>query len=189
MRLTEPGAGGQVKLVRFGPRVQAVVGYLTGRLGLFHRDVVEAMETIHGEEIGLGSVAALQQQVSAALAQPVATAQDFVVRESLHHVDETGWPEGERLKWLWIHATPEVPVFTIRPGRTKEAAQEILGRKFTGVVNTDRYNAYHWVGESKRQLCWAHLKREFHAIKERGEKSAEIGEGLLIEVSQLFGHW
>jgi transposase len=113
------------------------------------------MEALHGLEIGLGSVAALQRQISAALAQPVATAQDFVVRESIHHVDETGWPEGKRQKWLWIHATPEVTIFTIRPGRTKEAAQEILGRKFTGVVNTDRYNAYHWVSENKRQLCWA----------------------------------
>src|SRR5262249_11965342 len=173
----------------FGPRAQAVVGYLTGRLGLSHRDVTEALEVLHGLEIGLGSVATVQSQVCAALGQPVATAQNFVVRESVHFVDETGWPEGEKQKWLWIHATPEVTVFTIRPGRTKEAAQEILGRKFVGVVNTDRYNAYHWVDESKRQLCWAHLKREFQAIKERGEKSAEIGEGLLSEVSKLFEHW
>jgi transposase len=173
----------------FGPRAQAVIGYLTGRLGLSHRDVAEVMETLHGLEIGLGSVTAIQQQVSAALAQPVTTAQNFVMRESVHYVDETSWPESEKLKWLWIHATPEVTVFTIRPGRTKEAAQEILGRKFTGVVNTDRYNAYHWVDESRRQLCWAHLKREFQAIKERGGKSAEVGEGLLTEVGKLFERW
>jgi transposase len=140
-------------------------------------------------EIGLGSVAAIQQQVSAALAQPVATAQNFAVRESIHYVDETGWPEGEKLRWLWIHATPEVTVFTIRPGRTKEAAQEILGQNFTGLVNTDRYNAYHWVDESRRRLFWAHLKREFQAIKERGGKSAEIGDSLLTEVGRLFERW
>jgi transposase len=57
------------------------------------------------------------------------------------------------------------------------------------VVNTGRYNAYHWVGESRRQLCWARLKREFQAIKERGEKSVGLGEGLLSEVSKLFEHW
>jgi transposase len=173
----------------FGPRAQAAVAYMTGRLGLSHRDVMEAMETLHGLEIGLGSVAALQQQVSAALARPVQTASDFVTRQSVHHLDETGWPEGKKLKWLWIHATPQVTTFTVRPGRTKETAREILGRNFTGVVNTDRYNAYHWVADDKRQLCWAHLKREFQAIKERGEKSEEIGEGLLTEVSKLFEHW
>jgi transposase len=173
----------------FGPRAQAAVGYLTGRLGLSHRDVVEAMTTLHGLEIGLGSVAALQNQVSKALEGPVETACKFVQRQPSHYVDETGWPQGRKMDWLWIHATSEVTFFKIQPGRTTSAAQEILGKHFTGVVNTDRYNAYHWVDEEKRQLCWAHLKREFQAIKERGDESAEIGEGLLVEVGKLFRNW
>jgi hypothetical protein len=47
-----------------------VVGYLTGRLGLSHRDVVDAMEALHGLRLGLGSVSAIQDQVSQALEQP-----------------------------------------------------------------------------------------------------------------------
>jgi hypothetical protein len=57
----------------FGPRAQAVVGYLTGRLGLSHRDVVDAMEALHGLRLGLGSVSAIQNQVSNVLEQPVKT--------------------------------------------------------------------------------------------------------------------
>jgi len=37
----------------FGPRAQVTIGYLTGRLGMSHRDVVEALETLHGLKIGL----------------------------------------------------------------------------------------------------------------------------------------
>jgi len=37
-----------------------------------------------------------------------------------------------------------------------------------------------------RQLCWAQLKREYEAIKQRGGTSAEIGAGLLEEVRNLF---
>ena len=51
----------QVPVGSFGPRVQAVVGYLTGRLGLSHRDVIETLEALHGLELGLGTVAAIQQ--------------------------------------------------------------------------------------------------------------------------------
>jgi transposase len=142
------------------------VGYLTGRLGLSHRDVTEAVEALHGMDLSLGSVPALQQQVSLALAQPVATAQQFVERQATHYVDETGWPEGEQQKWLWVHATAEVTIFKVQPGRGKAEAQAVLGRKFTGVVNTDRYNAYHWVDAERRQLCWAHLKREFQAFSQ-----------------------
>jgi uncharacterized protein DUF6444/transposase IS66-like protein len=84
----------------FGPRAQAVVGYLTGRLGLSHRDVTEAMEALHGLRPGLGSVSAIQDQVSKALEQPVKTAQQYVHQQPVNHVDETGWPECAKQKWL-----------------------------------------------------------------------------------------
>jgi hypothetical protein len=62
----------------------------------------------------------------------------------------------------------------------------MIGKGFSGIVNTDRYAAYHWLDCHRRQLCWAHLKREFEAIKQRGGTSAEIGAGLLEEVRDLF---
>jgi len=173
----------------FGPRAQAVVGYLTGRLGLSHRDVVEAMETLHGLGLGLGSISAIQQQVSEALEQPVMTARQYVHQQPVNHVDETGWPEGDKQKWLWINATPEVTVFRILIGRGRAEAREVIGRGFSGIVNTDRYAAYHWVDEYRRQMCWAHLKREFQAIKDRGVVSAEIGENLLEKVTKIFKTW
>src|SRR5205814_4975344 len=68
----------------FGPRAEAMIAFLTGRLGASHRDVVEAMGTLHGLELGLGSVAAIEQRVSASLAGPVAAAQQYVEQQSLH---------------------------------------------------------------------------------------------------------
>src|SRR5262249_15032867 len=113
----------------------------------------------------------------------------YVHQQPVNHVDETGWPECDKQKWLWINATPEVTVFQIMGGRGKVEAKEVIGKGYEGTVNTDRYAAYHWVDEYHRQLCWAHLKREFQAIKERGGTLAQIGEGLLTEVSKLFEHW
>jgi transposase len=173
----------------FGPRAQAVVGYLTGRLGLSHRDVTEAMEALHGLRLGLGSVSAIQDQVSKALEQPVKTAQQYVHQQPVNHVDETGWPECAKQKWLWINATPEVTVFRLLNRRGQAEAREVIGRGFLGTVNTDRYAAYHWVDGRRRQLCWAHLKREFLAISERDGVSAEIGDGLLEQVKEIFKAW
>jgi transposase len=62
----------------FGPPAQAIISYLTGRLGTSHRDVAEVMEVLHGLRISPGSVSAMQRQVSQALARPVRTAQQFV---------------------------------------------------------------------------------------------------------------
>jgi transposase len=82
-----------------------------------------------------------------------------------------------------------VTIFKIQSGRSKNDALAVLGHKFTGGAATDRYNAYHWINGGKRQLCWAHLKREFQAVSEREGKSAEIGRRLLAEVKQFFEHW
>jgi len=82
-----------------------------------------------------------------------------------------------------------VTIFRILGGRGRAEAREIIGRGFSGIVNTDRYAAYHWVDEYRRQMCWAHLKREFLAIKDRGGVSAEIGENLLEEVTKIFKAW
>jgi transposase len=173
----------------FGPRAQAVVGYLTGRLWLSHRDVVDAVEALHGLDLSLGSVSTIQDQVSRALEQPIKTAQQYVHQQPVNQVDETIWPEGEKQKWLWIDATPRVTVFRILAGRGQTQAKEVIGKGYQGIINTDRYAAYHWVDGHRRQFCWAHLKREFQAIKERGGASAEIGEGLLGEVKAIFETW
>jgi transposase len=40
----------------FGPRVQATVGYLTGRIGVSQRDVEEVLQTVFHTDISLGSI-------------------------------------------------------------------------------------------------------------------------------------
>jgi hypothetical protein len=83
-----------------------VVGYLTGRLGLSHRDVVEAVEALHGLDLSLGSISSIQDHISKALEQPVKTAQQ-------------------------IDATPRVTVFRILAGRGQTQAKEVIGKGLT----------------------------------------------------------
>jgi transposase len=91
-----------------GPRAQAIVGYLTGRLGASHRGVVEAMAVLYGLNLSTGSVSSIQRQVSHALRAPVERARNFVWQQKSQHVDETGWRECGQLKWLWVNATRDV---------------------------------------------------------------------------------
>ncbi len=64
----------------FGPRLQAIVGLLGGRYRLSNRQVQEALATLFGVGLGLGSVPALKQATSAALAVPVTEAHTYVQR-------------------------------------------------------------------------------------------------------------
>lgn len=85
--------------------------------------------------------------------------------------------------------TPLVTLFQVMLARSTEAAQSLLGEKFSGILNSDRYNAYNWLNVSQRQLCWAHLKREFTKISERKGVSRQLGTDLLSQQKRLFRLW
>ena len=173
----------------FGARAQAIIGYLTGRLHASHRDAAEAMGVLHGLEVSVGSVAAIQQQVSQALAEPVRAARHFVEQQKSQHVDETGWRECGRRTWLWVNATREVTVFQLLGGRSTKQAQQVISSSTTSIVTTDRYGVYNWLEATRRQICWAHLARDFQAMVERGGESAKTGQALLEHSRQLFTLW
>ena len=173
----------------FGPRLQATVGYLTGRVGASQREVKEILETVCHTDLGLGSLPALEQAVSEALAQPVAEAQVYLQAQPVHNVDETGWHERTQRAWLWVSATPLVTVFLLVATRGAAGVKQLLGEAFRGIVGSDRWSAYNWLDPERRQLCWAHLKRDFQAFVERGGESARVGQALLECVAQLFGQW
>ena len=104
----------------------------------------------------------------AAVAAPVAAAQTYVRTQSIAHLDETGWREGRTRVWLWVAVTAWVTVFVVRLSRGTKVAEELLGERFCGILVTDRWSAYTWYLTRWRQICWAHLLRDFEAMIERG---------------------
>ncbi|MBU0492698.1 MAG: IS66 family transposase [Chloroflexi bacterium] len=188
-RPTTPAWPAEMPSGSFGPRVQATVGYLTGRMSVSHRDVEEAMAALFHTDLALGSVPALEQQVSAALAQPVEAAQAYVQEQPVVNADETSWQERKQRRWLWIGTTPRVTVFLVLATRGAVSAQQLVGLNFQGIVGSDRWSGYNWLPVWQRQLCWAHLTRDFQALVDRGGASAPLGAALLKQVKTMFELW
>jgi len=173
----------------FGPRVQATVGYLTGRIGVSQREVEEVLQTVFHTDISLGSIPAQEEQVSTALAEPVQAVQTYVQQQPVQNVDETSWREKTQRAWLWINTTPLVTLFLVLATRGAKGAQQILGTVVKSIIGSDRWSGYTWLAPHQRQLCWAHLKRDFQALVERGGESERIGRALLEQVEKMFGLW
>jgi transposase len=173
----------------FGPRVQATVGYLTGRIGASQREGQEILATLYKMEVSVGGIGALEQAVSAALAAPVVEAEGYVQCQPVRNADETSWREKGKRRWLWISVTPLVTIFRLLKTRGVAGAKELLGEVVWGTIGTDHYAGYHWLDPCQRQLCWAHLKREFVAWSERTGETARIGLALLAVEKQLFTWW
>jgi transposase len=173
----------------FGPRVQALVALCTGAYHLSKRTTQDVMADLFGIPVSVGSIANLEHATVQALAAPVAEAQTHVRAQSIAHLDETGWRAGHARAWLWVAVTAWVTVFVVRLSRGAKVAQELLGERFCGILVTDRWSAYTWYPTRWRQVCWAHLLRDFEAMIERGGRSQEIGEGLREQARQMFHMW
>lgn len=172
----------------FGPRVQAITALCTGAYHLSKRTTQSVLEDLFGVSMGLGTVANLEQATAQALAEPVAEARAYVQAQPVAYADETGWREGTQRAWLWTAVTTWVTVFVVRWSRGGQVAQELLGERFWGWLVTDRWSAYSWYPTWRRQLCWAHLRRDIEAMIARGGRSQEIGEGLQAQARRMF-HW
>jgi len=172
----------------FGPMTVALVALLTGVYRVGKRGVRQLLRDLCGVEMSLGAVSRCEQQVSEAIAEPVEGARQWVQDREVLNVDETTWWENADKLWLWVATTAYVTVFFILPERSTECAKEVLGR-FKGILCTDRYKGYWFYPMGLRQVCWAHLRREFLAMSERSGVTGEIGAELLALTDQMFHLW
>ena len=90
---------------------------------------------------------------------------------------------------LWVCTTRDVSVFRVFDSRSGNGAKKLLGENYSGTVGTDRFSGYAWIDPSHRQLCWAHLKRDFQALVERRDESKIVGQMLLSRLKMFFGFW
>jgi transposase len=181
----------------YGMRVVALVAVLSGLYRHSQRMVQSAMSDVFGIPMSLGTVNKLRLEASLALESVVEEAKIYVQNSRVVGADETSFRQGNAdgcnqknsQAWLWVAVTPLVAFFQITLARCTQTAKNLLGESFSGIFNSDRYASYNWVGLEQRQLCWAHLKREFIKISERTGVSKQIGEDLLNQEEELFKLW
>ena len=127
--------------------------------------------------------------MSAALAPVVAEARAAAQQAAVANVDETGWRQGRQRAWLWTMVTALVTVFHIDRSRGSQVVRALLGANWTGIVGSDRFAAYRWLATERRQVCWAHLQRDFQKLVDWGAGSRPVGERLLAIEAQVFELW
>lgn len=172
-----------------GPRLTASLSYLTGCHGVSKRGVEEIAADLFDAPIALGTVANLEQEVSAALAAPHQEAVAAVQAAAVKHADETSWKVRGRLCWLWGAAAANVALFVIHAKRSALGLAALLGTTIQGILCSDRWGVYAQVPAARRQVCWAHLKRDSQKVVDGGGPSVWVGRRGLRLVKKVFAAW
>ena len=181
----------------YGERVVALVSVMNGQYRHSHRMIVSAMRDFFGVIMSVGTVSRLRNEASEALSTAVEEAKDYIQSAPIVNMDETSFGVGNsdgnneenKKGWLWTVVTNAIKYFQVSLSRSQEIAKQILGENFQGQLGSDRYVGYNWLDVEQRQLCWAHLKREFQKISERSGASRQVGRDLMAQEKKLFRLW
>lgn len=172
-----------------GPTLTGFIGVLSGVHGMGKRGIEELIEQTFDVPIALGTIANREQELSAALASSHEEVRRAVADAPVKHVDETGWNQAGKKRWLWTVAIPSMVYFLIHPRRNLDALKRAAGERLGGILCSDRWCVYdEWPG-GQRQVCWAHVKRNWESQVERGGAAKRVGEAWLELHDQVFALW
>ncbi len=177
----------------FGPRLEAEIALLIGRYRMSRSEVRDYAEHVWGVPISEGSIYAVERRMSEALAAPYEEVRVTVSGAGVRYIDETPWKQSGQNGWLWVATTASATLFTVTPTRGRQVLCETFGEGLEmGTVVSDRYAVYNVVEMERRQICHAHLRRDFIKLEERGgltaifASAARSAQGAMFEVWKRF---
>lgn len=132
-----------------------------------------------GKEAGSSGGNAITMATDSLLNAPVADAAASLCKAETLWVDETHYPHEGIRNWVWTAVQPRLAVFAIYPSRARYVILDFIGERCMTVVMTDRYASYAFIDAERRQVCWAHVLRDFNHIGQRQGLAGKIGRRLL----------
>jgi transposase len=145
----------EVRAHAIGPKLAALLSYLSGRHHLTTRAVEQLAEAVLDMPLALGTVSGLEQEMSRALAAPHAEVARAVRAAAAKHADEAGWKLAGRLCWLRAALTQTAALFVEHARRGAQGLAALLGERIGGIITGDRWSAYERLPLGQRQVCWS----------------------------------
>lgn len=170
----------------YGPRLTALIGEMSGVLGMSRENVRHFCRSVFSFYISSGAVQRVIYRASAALSPLHQEIGRQVRMAPFNHVDETSFFRQGALQWLWVLMNPGQAFFMIHPRRSKAAFEELI-KDWRGILISDDYGVYRkWF---HRQTCLAHLIRRAEGLAaKKDERIRALGKRVLVEL-RLLCHW
>ena len=179
---------GEVASSCFGPRLEAAVATISVRNRVSRDDAVELIEELFGARISSGTVDTILTRTAAALAEPCDDLLGGLRAGQALNMDETGWRTAGERRALWGMFDQKHAYFAVERDRGEGHAKELLADT-NAIVTSDRWWAYTHLPLARRQLCWAHLRRDFKAHAEGLAAERQFGETGLALCERVFWAW
>ena len=145
----------------FGNNISAIISSLTVFYKNSKRDVQSILRDIFKLDISLGSVSNRESKVSNKCKDAYEDLELEVNYSDIVHIDETGHSHGGKKGWCWIFASEVASLIKLEHSRGQKVLKQSVFGPRDSIYVTDRYSSYSYLDDEMRQVCWAHLRRDF----------------------------
>jgi len=174
----------------FGPRLQALIGYMKGSLHASYSGLEAFCRDVLNIHVARSHLCNVIKRINEALAEPYEELKEHIPTEPVLNIDETGWKDKKIKYWVWVFCAPLVSFFWIAKSRSSQVLQEILGQTYGGTIVSDFFSAYVKYANQLQQFCLAHLIRDIKFLTTLPNKNDKaFGEALLLQFKSLFRFW
>lgn len=90
------------------------------------------------------------------------------------HIDETGWRIDGEKSWLWKFSNKKICLSHIDKSRGQKVVEDILGKKYDGVIISDFLSAYNKITTKAKQRCLVHILRDLKKVIEYWHDDKEV---------------
>lgn len=142
-----------------GPVAVAVAGYLRYVIKIPFDGVRKILGGLWGLEITPAALVGFDKKLAAAGQPCYAQIADRIRFSTGINVDETSWPRGPVMEWLWTFTNPDCAFFKIAPSRAGSVPASVLGEHYGGVLGSDCFSAYNTLEALAKQKCLTHYER------------------------------
>lgn len=171
----------------FGPRINTIIGALTSFYKNSKRDVQNILQDVFNLDISLGSVSNIEEKISNKCKDAYEDLESQVCNSEIVHIDETSHYNSGKLGWCSMFTSNVASFIKLTESRGKKVLLNSVFGPEDNIVISDRYGSYNYFAAENRQICWAHLRRDFARFA-HSENSfvREYGTYLTYGADELF---
>lgn len=172
-----------------GDNTKTIISVLTGYFKNSRREVKSILSDIFNLDISLGLLSKTEERVSERCSKSYDDLESNLSYSKMVHIDETSNNYKGNKGWTWLFATSLSTLVKWTESRGTNVVKNVFP-EFDGIVVSDRYGAYNYFDSDQRQICWAHLLRNFEKFENSSFPSIKkIGIKLKKQGNQLFSFY
>lgn len=157
-----------------GPNAKSLSSFLKYVVKVSQRDIKKIFQQLCGLTIVPSSIPGFHNQIRKKAVPLYEKLKRKIKKARCVQADETGSPMDGKNRWDWVFATVNICLHVIRESRGQKVVEEILGKKYNGILVSDFLSAYNKVDAIAKQRCLVHLLRDLKKALECSEPNSSV---------------